>query len=93
MPYALRKAPNRDLYFVFNKETKKKYSREPLPKDVATAQLKALYRAEGIEEPQPKKRYPKKARAEAGTQLARDKMDYARSFRKTKASEVAQASE
>lgn len=43
MPYKLRKAPNRDLYWVVNKETGEKYSKEPLPKERAMAQMKALY--------------------------------------------------
>ena len=46
MPYKLRKAPKRDLYWVVNKETGKKYSNEPLPKDRAKAQMKALYASE-----------------------------------------------
>lgn len=43
MPYKLRKAPGRDLYWVVNKETKEKYSKEPLPKAKAEAQMRALY--------------------------------------------------
>jgi hypothetical protein len=43
MPWKLRKAPKKDLYWVINKETGKKYSKEPLPKERATAQMKALY--------------------------------------------------
>lgn len=46
MPYKLRKAPNRDLYWVVNKETGKKYSNEPLPLERAKAQMKALYASE-----------------------------------------------
>lgn len=46
MPYKLRKAPNRDLYWVVNKETGKKYSKEPLPYDKAVAQMRALYASE-----------------------------------------------
>jgi hypothetical protein len=46
MPYKLRKAPKRDLYWVVNKETGKKYSNEPLPKEKAKAQMRALYVAE-----------------------------------------------
>ena len=47
MPFALRKAPKRDLYWVVNKETGKKHSKEPLPKERASAQMRALYAAEG----------------------------------------------
>jgi hypothetical protein len=43
MPYKLRKAPNRDLYWVVNKETNKKFSKDPLPKEDAMAQMRALY--------------------------------------------------
>jgi site-specific DNA-cytosine methylase len=43
MPYKLRKAPNRDLYWVVNKETGKKHSNEPLPLERAKAQMRALY--------------------------------------------------
>lgn len=46
MPYKLRKAPNRDLYWVVNKETGKKYSKDPLPYDNAVAQMRALYASE-----------------------------------------------
>lgn len=49
MPYKLRKAPNRDLYWVVSKETGDKHSKEPLPKPRAEAQMRALYRAEGLE--------------------------------------------
>lgn len=47
MPYTLRKAPNRDLYWVVNKENGKKHSKDPLPKERAMAQMRALYAAEG----------------------------------------------
>ena len=43
MPFKLRKQPKKDLYWVINKETGEKYSKEPLPKERATAQMKALY--------------------------------------------------
>jgi len=46
MPYKLRKAPKRDLYWVINKDTKEKHSKEPLPLDRAKAQMKALYASE-----------------------------------------------
>jgi hypothetical protein len=36
----------RDLYWVVNKETGKKYSKDPLPKETAKAQMKALYSSE-----------------------------------------------
>lgn len=43
MPYKLRKKPNHDLYWVVNKETGKKYSKEAIPKETAKAQMRALY--------------------------------------------------
>ena len=43
MPYKLRKAPKRDLYWVVNKDNGKKYSKDPLPIDNAKAQMRALY--------------------------------------------------
>lgn len=46
MPYKLRKAPKRDLYWVVNKETGKKHSRDPLPKETAKSQMRALYASE-----------------------------------------------
>lgn len=47
MPYALRKAPKRELYWVVNKQTGEKYSLDPIPKERAQAQLRALYAREG----------------------------------------------
>jgi hypothetical protein len=55
MPYKLRKAPNRELYWVVSKETGDKHSKEPLPKPRAEAQMRALYRAEGLEKTDKKK--------------------------------------
>jgi hypothetical protein len=43
MPYKLRKCPNKDLYWVVNKETGKKHSKDGLPKEQAKAQMRALY--------------------------------------------------
>jgi len=42
MPYKLRKAPNRDLYWVVTTETKKKHSKEPIPIEKAKAQMRIL---------------------------------------------------
>ena len=42
MPYRLRKAPKRDLYWVVGQDGTK-HSKEPLPKERADAQMKALY--------------------------------------------------
>ena len=46
MPYALRKAPKRDLYWVVSKETGKKHSEEPITKKKAEAQMRLLYAVE-----------------------------------------------
>lgn len=45
-PYMLRKAPKRDLYWVVTKATGKKHSIEPLPREVAERQRRALYARE-----------------------------------------------
>jgi len=42
MPYKLRKAPKRDLYWVVTTETGKKHSKDPIPMDKAKAQLRIL---------------------------------------------------
>lgn len=44
MPYKLRKAPNRDLYWVVG-EDGTKHSKDPIPKERAEAQMRALYAA------------------------------------------------
>jgi hypothetical protein len=44
MPYKLRKAPNRDLYWVVG-EDGKKHSKEPIPEERAKAQMRVLYMA------------------------------------------------
>lgn len=46
MPYKLRKAPGKELYWVVNKETGKKHSKDPISKEDAKAQMKALYAVE-----------------------------------------------
>ena len=43
MPYALRKARGRDLYWVVTEATGEKHSKQPLPKEKAEAQRRALY--------------------------------------------------
>jgi hypothetical protein len=42
MPYKLRKAPKRDLYWVITIETGKKHSKDPIPKEKAKAQMRIL---------------------------------------------------
>jgi len=44
MPYKLRKAPKRDLYWVVN-DRGEHMSNDPLPKERAEAQMRALYAA------------------------------------------------
>ena len=49
MPYKLRKAPLKDLYWVVSKRDPKEHlSKEPLSKEKALAQMRAVYRAEGL---------------------------------------------
>jgi hypothetical protein len=47
MPYAVRKSGSG--YKVFNKESGKTYSKKPLPKARAEAQMRALYANSGSE--------------------------------------------
>jgi len=42
MPYKLRKAPNRALYWVITIETGKKHSKDPIPIEKAKAQMRIL---------------------------------------------------
>jgi len=46
MPYGIRKSPNKNLYWVFNKETGKKFSKKPIPRERAEAQRRAIYASE-----------------------------------------------
>lgn len=46
MPFKLRKAPKKDLYWVVGPDGKH-HSKDPLPKERAKAQMRALYAAEG----------------------------------------------
>jgi len=46
MPYGLRKSRGRDLFWVYNKETGRKYSKKPLPRSRAEAQRRAIYATE-----------------------------------------------
>jgi ankyrin repeat protein len=43
MPYGIRKSPNKNLYWVYNKETGKKFSKKPIPRERAEAQRRAIY--------------------------------------------------
>ncbi len=66
MPYGLRKSPNKELYWVFNKETGHKFSKLPLPKERALAQRRAIYASQnrsmrgGGKSPKSKKKSPTK---------------------------------
>jgi hypothetical protein len=53
MPYKLRKAPKRDLYWVVTTETGKKHSKDPIPLEKAKAQKRILESAltGGIQNP------------------------------------------
>lgn len=43
MPYNLRKSRGHNAYWVVNEETGKKFSRDPIPRERAEAQRRALY--------------------------------------------------
>jgi hypothetical protein len=73
MPYGIRKVPNEDLYYVYNKETKSKFSKLPLNKETAMAQVRALYANEGMEYKE-KKKIPGRSRVLAGSDEAKEKM-------------------
>lgn len=45
MPYKLRKAPNRELYWVVSEVDGRKFSKDPMPKEHALQQMRALYAA------------------------------------------------
>ena len=46
MPYHLRKAPRKNLFWVVNADSGKKYSSNPLPRERAEAQRRAIYASE-----------------------------------------------
>ena len=46
MPFGIRKSPNKNLYWVYNKETGKKFSKKPIPRERAEAQRRAIYASE-----------------------------------------------
>lgn len=51
MPYKLRKAPNKSLYWVVSVDTGKKHSKEPIEKEKAEAQMRILMSAMKHEDP------------------------------------------
>lgn len=65
MPYKLRKAPKRELYWVVGQDGKK-HSKDPLPKERAEAQMRALYAAESGSLPPPSKRKTTKRKLKGG---------------------------
>lgn len=81
MPYSIRKYPGNDLYYVYNKETKKKFSKEPLDKETAMAQLRALYAQEGKEFKE-KKKMPSRSRMVKGSDEAKERMAAIRAAKK-----------
>ena len=81
MPYKIRKVRGEDLYIVSNSDTKKRISYEPLTKEIAMKQMKALYLKEGIDY-QEKKFDSSKLRYPKGSQEAKDAMAKARNNKK-----------
>jgi hypothetical protein len=86
MPYRIRKAKNVDLYFVSDFKGKK-YSNDPVPKEDALKQMRALYASEG-KEPPVKKTWPQRARYSKGSELAREVMKQVRDFKKKPSDET-----
>ena len=64
MPYKLRKAPKRDLYWVVGPDGKK-HSKDPIAKDKAEAQKRVLDAAMGVEAP--KRKTPKRGKGKGET--------------------------
>jgi hypothetical protein len=46
MPYGLKKSPGKNLYWVYNKNTGRKYSKRPIPLERAQRQRRAIYASE-----------------------------------------------
>jgi len=88
MPYKLRKQPRKNLYWVVNSETSKKHSYEPLPRETAIRQMRALYINEGLDpvEPKTRKVMPSRIRYEKGSDLAKERMAHARKAKKSNVS-------
>jgi hypothetical protein len=83
MPYKLRKVRQKDLYYVYNPETKERFSNEPMERKMAMRQLRALYANEGIDYDKQIKK-PKvmhKRRYEPGSDRAKEVMAKARAVR------------
>jgi hypothetical protein len=83
MPYAIRKYRGKDLYYVYNPETKERFSAEPMMRKLAMKQLRALYANEGIDYDKQIKK-PKvmhKRRFEPGSDRAKEIMAKAREVR------------
>ena len=83
MPYNIRKVRGKDLYYVYNPETKKRFSVEPMERKMAMKQLRALYANEGVDYDKQIKK-PKvmhKRRYEPGSDRAKEIMAKARAVR------------
>lgn len=73
MPYVLSKVRGKDLYYVVNYETGKKHSKEPLEKEKAEAQMRALYVAmEGETIPAPVRKAAKEFEHDATFKALRE---------------------
>jgi hypothetical protein len=83
MPYNIRKVRGKDLYYVYNPETKQRFSVEPMERKMAMKQLRALYANEGVDYDKQIKK-PKvmhKRRYEPGSDRAKEIMAKARAVR------------
>ena len=92
MPYKLRKSRDRDLYWVVNAETGKKYSYEALPKETAEKQIRLLYVRLGLEY-KPKEKNMSKVRYPKDSELAHEVMKKVREARILKKQERDKARE
>jgi CMP-2-keto-3-deoxyoctulosonic acid synthetase len=81
MVFKVRKHYGTDKYYLYNTETKKRFSNEPLDKETAMAQLRALYAQEGIKLKE-KRTLPSMSRMVKGSEEAKQAMLKARNAKK-----------
>jgi hypothetical protein len=90
MPFRIRKVKNVNLYYVSDFKGKR-YSKEPVSKEEAENQVRALYASEGKEPPK-KKTYPGRVRYPKGSELAFEMMKKCREAKQPKPDEEAKQS-
>lgn len=87
MPFFLRKKPRTDLYWVYNKRTGERYSKDALDKEIAEAQMRALYANSNERMPEPKVKAESKVRWEKGHPDTLERMKAVREKKKIKQSQ------